>query len=73
MPMPQDEDGGANARTFRTHRRGGKDSDWLQIGRLWRMWKAPAWVIAGVDFGKYDVITYPEGGNLLFLCLATKR
>ena len=27
---------------------------------------------AGVDFGKHDVITDPEGGNLLFLCLATK-
>jgi hypothetical protein len=73
MPMPQDEDGGANARALRTHRRSGQDDDRLQIWRLWRMWKAPAWVIAGVNFGKDDVITHPEGGNLLLLCLATKR
>src|SRR5207247_2443779 len=37
MPMPQDEDGGANASAFRTHRGGSQDSDGLQIRRLWRM------------------------------------
>src|SRR5205823_12837903 len=73
MPVPQDEDGGANARAFRTHRGGGEDGDWFQIRRLWRMRKAPARVAAGVDFGKHDVITDPQGGNLLFLRLATKR